>query len=47
MKKRLMCLFLTLMFAVTLVPMTASAAGNPYPTTQNVDGDAYYEVPCT
>ena len=42
-----MCLFLTLMFAVTLVPMTASAAGNPYPTTQNVDGDAYYEVPCT
>ncbi|MGM9595316.1 MAG: CHAP domain-containing protein [Oscillospiraceae bacterium] len=47
MKKRVMCLFLTLMFAVTLVPMTASAAGNPYPTTQNVDGDAYYEVPCT
>ena len=47
MKKRLMCLFLTLMFAVTLVPTTASAAGNPYPTTQNVDGDAYYEVPCT
>ena len=47
MKKRLMCLFLALMFAVTLVPMTASAAGNPYPTTQNVDGDAYYEVPCT
>ena len=47
MKKRVMCLFLALMFAVTLVPMTASAAGNPYPTTQNVDGDAYYEVPCT
>lgn len=21
--------------------------GNPYPTTQNVDGDGYYEVPCT
>ena len=47
MRKRILSLFLTLMFAVTLVPMTASAAGNPYPTTQNVDGDAYYEVPCT
>ena len=23
------------------------AASNPYPTTQNVDGDRYYEVPCT
>ena len=22
-------------------------AYNPYPTTQNVDGDSYYEVPCT
>lgn len=23
------------------------AADNPYPSTQNVDGDAHYEVPCT
>lgn len=23
------------------------AASNPYPATQDVDGDGYYEVPCT
>ena len=23
------------------------AASNPYPTTQNVDGDEWYEIPCT
>ena len=27
--------------------MTVQAASNPYPTTQNMDGDAYYEIPCT
>ena len=27
--------------------MVVQAASNPYPSTQNVDGDAYYEIPCT
>ncbi|MFR7991673.1 MAG: CHAP domain-containing protein [Lachnospiraceae bacterium] len=27
--------------------MIVHSASNPYPTTQNVDGDAYYEIPCT
>ena len=26
---------------------TVTAAGNPYPTTQDVDRDGLYEIPCT
>jgi len=47
MRKKILSLFLAIVLVVALVPITASAANNPYPTTQNVDGDAYYEVPCT
>lgn len=39
----LLCFFLVLM--IPSVPI--SAASNPYPTQQDVDGDGYYEVPCT
>ncbi len=32
---------------LTGVGAKKGAAANPYPTTQNMDGDAYYEIPCT
>lgn len=42
-------LSLVLIFICTFVFETseATAVSNPYPTQQNVDKDAYYEVPCT
>ncbi|MCR5429685.1 MAG: CHAP domain-containing protein [Eubacterium sp.] len=32
---------------VDCASISISAATNPYPATQDVDGDGYYEVPCT
>ena len=41
-------LLLFISSCMTLSSLTATkAAGNPYPKTQNVDGDNYYEIPCT
>lgn len=42
-------LVLCMLFSLisTISGSVSKAAGNPYPTQQNVDGDAYYEVPCT
>ena len=45
-EKLLLILFISFFFIVCS-PVICHAANNPYPTTQNVDGDSYYEVPCT
>ena len=52
--KKLLCLWMTAVLLLSMVSVSFYAAdvdvaqtGNPYPTTQNVDGDGYYEVPCT
>ena len=48
--KKLTSMLLALIISmsmITAVPITANAASNPYPATQNMDGDAYYEIPCT
>lgn len=48
--KKLTSMLLALIISmsmITAVPITANAASNPYPATQNIDGDAYYEIPCT
>lgn len=53
MRRKAFILFLTLAMLLSYsIPALNSgsqafAASNPYPKTQNVDGDAYYEVPCT
>lgn len=47
MRKRKTLFFTCLMAATLFVTIPVSAAGNPYPTQQNVDHDAFYEVPCT
>lgn len=44
-KKLIVQLFFLLMVMVPCIK--GNAANNPYPTSQNVDGDAYYEIPCT
>lgn len=43
----LLCLVVSVSFII--IPQTeyVTAATNPYPTQQNIDGDAYYEIPCT
>ena len=49
-KARIRWVLIALVLAAGLMaalPATAEAAGNPYPTTQDADGDGYYEVPCT
>lgn len=48
-KRKLKGLIAMLICVVTVLGsmMTAQAAGNPYPTTQDVDGDGNYEIPCT
>ena len=33
--------------AISMWGTAVEAAANPYPSTQDVDGDGYYEVPCT
>lgn len=46
--KKLMVLALSAATAFSAVPATmVTAAGNPYPTTQDVDRDGLYEIPCT
>ena len=46
--KKLMVLALSAVTAFSAVPAaTVTAAGNPYPTTQDVDRDGLYEIPCT
>ena len=48
--KKLTSLALALIISISMItatPITANAASNPYPASQNVDGDAYYEIPCT
>ncbi|MEE0368854.1 MAG: CHAP domain-containing protein [Blautia sp.] len=46
--KKLMVLALSAVTAFSAVPVaTVTAAGNPYPTTQDVDRDGLYEIPCT
>ena len=46
--KKFMVLALSAVTAFSSVPaLTATAAGNPYPTTQDVDKDGLYEIPCT
>lgn len=43
-----MVLALSAATAFSAVPATmVTAAGNPYPTTQDVDRDGLYEIPCT
>ena len=43
-----LCLMVSLVFqGASSKSATVVAASNPYPTSQNVDGDAYYEIPCT
>lgn len=43
-----MVLALSAVTAFSAVPAaTVTAAGNPYPTTQDVDRDGLYEIPCT
>lgn len=44
--KLIVCIMLFASIAV-LGKGEALAASNPYPNQQNVDGDSYYEVPCT
>lgn len=39
--------FFTSMVMVLGFSIAVQAASNPYPTQQDVDGDGYYEVPCT
>lgn len=44
--KKLMVLALSAVTAFSAVPAaTVTAAGNPYPTTQDVDRDGLYEIP--
>ncbi len=43
----MVCMMVSVLFGIILNGEIAQAASNPYPTTQNVDEDAYYEVPCT
>ena len=46
--KKLMVLALSAVTAFSAVPAAmVTAAGNPYPTTQDVDRDGLYEIPCT
>ena len=46
--KKLMVLALSAATAFSAVPAAmVTAAGNPYPTTQDVDRDGLYEIPCT
>lgn len=46
--KKLMVLALSAVTAFSAVPAaTVTAAGNPYPKTQDVDRDGLYEIPCT
>ena len=53
MKKKLRKMTAVLMAVVMITivlsiePFYVSAASNPYPSTQDVDGDGNYEVPCT
>lgn len=45
--RHIFCLFIvSLMFLVVNVN-TVYAASNPYPATQDIDGDGNYEIPCT
>lgn len=48
-KKVLSFLLTTLMVLAifTVSPIMAEAVSNTYPDRQNVDGDGYYEIPCT
>ena len=46
--KKFMILTLSAATVLSSVPATTvTAAGNPYPTTQDVDQDGLYEIPCT
>lgn len=46
--KKFMILTLSAATVLSSVPATTvAAAGNPYPTTQDVDQDGLYEIPCT
>ncbi len=47
MKKKILSVLLAVCLIVGALPMAASAASNPYPTTQDWDGDGNYEIPCT
>lgn len=44
--KKLISMLICMVFVLGST-MIVQAASNPYPTTQNMDGDAYYEIPCT
>lgn len=48
--KKVFVILLSLVLTIGLIPVTYSrvmAATNPYPTSQDVDRDGYYEIPCT
>lgn len=52
MKKKMKSMISILLVAITLFACIGTsqkiyAASNPYPTTQDWDGDGYYEIPCT
>ena len=42
-----MILMASIIFGVFAFAISSKAAGNPYKSSQNVDGDEYYEIPCT
>ena len=41
----ILVIVMMLVFAVNV--QSVHAASNPYPATQDVDGDGRYEIPCT